>query len=86
MSKSVRSNSRKGSKSLKNSGDVPLSWWESDERMTHAQTADFLNITPTSLSSGLSRGIYGFKKYRVGRRNYFRKSEVLDDIEQNHAV
>ncbi|MES9950053.1 MAG: helix-turn-helix domain-containing protein [Candidatus Thiodiazotropha sp.] len=61
-------------------------WWESPEKLTHEECARFLGIDPRSLSSALSRGHYKFTRYRIGRRNYFRKSEVLAEIEQNHAV
>ncbi|MCG7978257.1 MAG: hypothetical protein N0E58_08985 [Candidatus Thiodiazotropha endolucinida] len=61
-------------------------WWETEERMSHEGCAAFIGVTPASLSSGLSRGYYTFKRYKVGRKNYYRKSEVVADIEQNHAV
>jgi len=60
-------------------------WWET-ERMSHEETAKMLGIKTGSLSSGLSRGLYSFKRYKVGRKHWYRKSEVLKSIEQNHGV
>ena len=63
-----------------------LSWWETDERMDHAQTAEFLGIKPASLSSGMSRGRYKFPRYSVGGKWWYRKSEVLKVIERDCAA
>lgn len=60
-------------------------WWDND-RMSHKETAEMLGIKTGSLSSGLSRGLYHFKRYKVGRKYWYRKSEVLASIEQNHAA
>lgn len=60
-------------------------WWEND-RMSHTETAKMLGIKTGSLSSGLSRGLYHFKRYKVGRQYWYRKSEVLASIEENHAA
>ncbi|MBT3038827.1 MAG: DNA-binding protein [Candidatus Thiodiazotropha sp. (ex Codakia orbicularis)] len=61
-------------------------WWESNDRMTREECAEFIGITPGSLSSALSRGVYSFPKYRVGKQTFFRKSEVLADIEKNRVT
>ena len=60
-------------------------WWDTD-RLSHEQTAKMLGIKMGSLSSGISRGLYCFKRYKVGRRYWYRKSEVLASIEKNHAT
>lgn len=60
-------------------------WWDT-ERMSHEQTAAMLGINPGSLSSGISRGRYQFPRYKVGRKYWYRKSEVLASIEKNHAA
>lgn len=64
---------------------MKVTWWD-DDRMSHAETAEMLGIKPGSLSSGLSRGLYNFKRYKVGRKHWYRKSEVLAAIERNHAA
>lgn len=60
-------------------------WWDT-ERMSHDETAAMLGIKPGSLSSGLSRGLYQFRRYKVGRKYWYRKSEVLASIEKDHAA
>ena len=60
-------------------------WWDT-ERMSHEETAAMLGIKTGSLSSCLSRGLYHFKRYKVGRKYWYRKSEVLASIENNHAA
>lgn len=61
-------------------------WWETADRMSHKECADFLDITPASLSSAISRGHYKFARYKVGRKQFYRKSQVLAEIESNHAA
>ena len=60
-------------------------WWDND-RMSHEETAAMLGIKSASLSSGLSRGFYHFTRYKVGRKYWYRKSDVLASIEKNHAA
>lgn len=56
-------------------------WWETDERLTHAQAAEFLGLRPCSLSASISRGLYKIKRYRIGRRYWYRKSDLMKAIE-----
>ena len=45
--------------------------------LDHNEQAEFFGITPTSLSSGISRGTYTYPRYKVGKRKLAKKSEMI---------
>ena len=57
-----------------------------DDLLTRKETAELLGIKVESLNSAICRGYYRFKTYTIGGRKHHRKSEVVADIEQNHAA
>ena len=61
-------------------------WWETDERLSRSDLAAFLGIAVSTLSSGQSRGFYKFRRYKIAGQDWYRKSEVVEDIEKNHAA
>ncbi len=56
-------------------------WWETDERLDHKGAAAFMGLTPGSFSSAISRGRYQVKRYRVGKKYWYRKTDLLATIE-----
>lgn len=55
-------------------------WWDTSERMSSQDCADYLNITLNTFYHYLSTGRLQVKLYRLGRRNYYKRSEFLAAI------
>lgn len=61
-------------------------WWETDERLDHSGQAAFLGIKPQSLSAAISRGEYKYPRYKVGKKQWARKAEIVKYIEEERRV
>ena len=57
-----------------------------DDALTRQEVADLLGIKVESLNSAICRGYYKFPTYTVGGKKIHRKSEVVSEIETNHAA
>ena len=52
-----------------------------DDFFSHTEFADGLKITPASLSASKSAGNIVIPEYKIGRKKYYKKSDVYDYLE-----
>jgi predicted DNA-binding transcriptional regulator AlpA len=54
---------------------------EDEDLMTREQVKDFLGCSYVTLHSHVNKG--RFKKYSLGSRSYFKRSEIMDSINKS---
>ena len=59
-------------------------WWDSSERLTHDAAAELIGVEPHTFTCYLSKGRFVVPRYKYGKRNYYRRSEILNEL-ANHV-
>jgi len=57
-----------------------LEWWDTDQRMSSGDCAEYLNIRVDTFYHYISTGRLRLKAYRIGRCNFYKRSEFLEAI------
>lgn len=61
-------------------------WWDTEERMDAAAAAEYLGIRVETFYKYRCTGRLNVPAYTYGRRQFFRKSDLLDAIAQGVRV
>ena len=59
-------------------------WWGTQERLDTEQAAELIGVDVRTLSNYMSRGLFTVPRYKYGKRNFYRRSEILNEL-ANHV-
>jgi predicted site-specific integrase-resolvase len=61
-------------------------WWDSAERLTHDEAAELIGVEPHTFTCYLSKGRFVVPRYKYGKKNYYRKSEILTELARHVEI
>jgi len=70
---------------MANTTQSQSTWWETDERLDTPSAAKFFGMKVGSFYVATCSGRIKLPKYRFGGKDYFKKSDCLDLIEQTRV-